>query len=95
MWKPLFTAPHEPEKQVLLAKFRDGETQPEYMVSARWVTIMPGHTDFASYSGWFLDPVTWLDKPNKPTTICIADNFVPKSGEYAPTHWWDGELTEK
>ena len=86
LWRPIATAAHDPDAQVLLAKFSHDHDCPDYVVSAHWGTDMPGHTDLASYSGWFVDPVPLMDPPRHRRNVTVTFGILARD-EWAPTHW--------
>lgn len=85
-WHPIETLENSDGETLLLARFREGAALPDYVVSATFGVAMPGYTDCASYSGWFVDGVP-LDDPPRYRGTRISSGILSKDHGFAPTHW--------
>lgn len=86
-WRPIETAEEIPDQgPILLARFRDSDSIPDYVVSASYGVAMPGWIHLASYAGWFVDGVP-LEGPERYRSMRVAYGILPRGGEGAPTHW--------
>ena len=86
-WHLIDTAPAHTDESIIAARFREGCSIPDYVVSARYGTAFPIMIQCASYSGFFVDGVPIESPPRKGSIRLFG--IVSRDTECAPTHWME------